>query len=132
MDRIAVTDAQVIDMLKAVVAERPDYVYVAPEHQRTDDEGDQCFYVHTDEDGSNPRPGCVVGEVFHRLGAPLGAFKTWEGSGAFSIAGVIFDGLTLEAREILGITQMWQDRKHPWSVALENGLSLTPVPAEAF
>lgn len=130
MDRIAVTDAQVIDMLKAVVAERPDYVYVAPEHQRTDDEGDQCFYVHTDENGSNPRPGCVVGEVLHRLGIPLDALSSWEGTGAFSITGMLFGDLTLETREILGITQSWQDREHPWSVALENGLARIMAPRE--
>jgi hypothetical protein len=56
------TYGEVLSAMRKVVDERPDYVYR--------DHYDTCRYVQTD-DGQNLVPGCLVGQVWHRLGVPL-------------------------------------------------------------
>jgi hypothetical protein len=56
------TYGEVLSAMRKVVDERPDYVYR--------DHYDTCRYVQTD-DGQNLVPGCLVGQVMHRLGVPL-------------------------------------------------------------
>lgn len=123
-----ITGTQVLETLKAVVAERPDYVYEAPAHQvHMDPEGlinSTCFYVHADEDGSNERPGCLVGEVLHRLGVPLAELAEHEGNGASQVARV-FGVDDRDALTVLDEAQCHQDQGVAWGRALEAALAPT-------
>jgi hypothetical protein len=67
-DFSTVTDAELVDALRMVVAERPDYVYTVPDHMAC---GDSCFYVHYAPDGDEMTPGCMVAVALDRLGVPL-------------------------------------------------------------
>jgi hypothetical protein len=119
-----ITDAELIDALKAVVAESPDHVYTAPQHML--DEGyakSTCFYVHTDEnDETKLSPGCVVGAALHRLGVPLEALQEYEHQNANAVLNVLYPGLSIQAKSFAGRVQLEQDNKFPWGRALAIGL----------
>ncbi|MEW2302590.1 hypothetical protein AB0958_21900 [Streptomyces sp. NPDC006655] len=129
MQRISVPASKVKETLRAVVAERPDYVYELPAHMvgTTLDgvpvtEG-SCLYVHTAEDGTRS-PGCLVGHVLARLGAPLEKFEPLEGTGACNVVPVFLDitGEPDDVREAeleLVYAQCEQDGEATWADALE-------------
>jgi len=123
-EKIDVTEAQIIATLQDVVAEQPDFIYSAPDHMRNDDQGNECFYVHRDEQTGEASPGCVWGHVLSRLGVPLEFMEEFEG---WPVRGFIRDAVTadlsvgfLTAAQRM---QMEQDEHHPWSRALDYGLS---------
>lgn len=94
---ITATDEQVIDVMRAVVAEvGPGFVYERP--APSDTYGDVCMYVHTDDAG-NPRPGCIVGHVLHRLGVPLDVLASHEKNGAMGMINA------LQARHVISMTE---------------------------
>lgn len=121
-----ITDDMVISTLKAVVAEQPDYVYAAPSHMTDDAE---CYYVHTDDDGANQRPGCVVGHVLHRLGISLDEIGEHEDEDAHAAVPALVGGLNQGTMTLLCDVQQSQDRGTPWNVALASALREMGVPA---
>jgi hypothetical protein len=107
MEPVNVTAEKVLETLREVVAERPDYVYEAPEGY-TAGAGVTCFYVHGDV------PGCVVGHVLNRLGVPLSDLALVEGRGAYKVADWFLnitdpDG-AVDVEHVLYAVQMRQDR----------------------
>lgn len=119
MNRPKVTAERVMDVTREVVAERPGYVYSAPEHMDTAEL--DCLYVHTDADGSNPVPGCAVAHVLNRLGVPLDALAIREGDSAYPVVGAVLDisGDAADAQTFLNSVQMAQDAGRTWGDALE-------------
>lgn len=118
---INVTGSAVLDTLREVVAERPDYVYSAPEDQVT--ESLSCYYVHGS--GSDATPGCVVGHVLNRLGVPLEVLSTYEGRDADYVAARVLDvsdDWAADAPHALAVAQIEQDRGAAWGKALARAL----------
>lgn len=109
MDKIITTDDEVMATLRAVVAERPDYVYEAPEE-------DGCVYV---ADGT---PSCLVGHVLHRLGVSLEALSVLDMNGGLAawraVPGVL-DGVSGSTVDRLWAAQTAQDNGDTWGEALE-------------
>lgn len=104
MNDIRFTDEQVMTTLRAVVAERPDYVY---EEIAGDD---SCLYVH------NGAPSCLVGHVLFRLGLPLDVLSENEGgSPGMSVREF---GISHRAADVLDIAQARQDVGESWGDAL--------------
>jgi hypothetical protein len=113
---IKVDATKVMDTLRTVVAERPDYVYEAPEELVTD--GASCFYVHGDA------PGCLVGQVLNRLGVPLTDMERYEGTGAYSLLPHVVEltgdpDAADDVATALTEAQYQQDQGVTWSKALE-------------
>lgn len=125
-ERIKVTEAQVIETLRAVVAERPDHVYNAPDHMRSEDNGNECFYVHVDANGESPEAGCVVGVVLDRLGVPLDQLEGWEATGADTVAPMVLE-TTSDIVALLGHVQYRQDHGKTWSEALAEAETYLPT-----
>jgi hypothetical protein len=127
-----ITDELIISTLRAVVAERPDYVYERPAHMAPIRDGDgeivgECMYVHTDpEDDSKLSPGCLVGTVLYRLGMPLEELQRHEGEGGWDVVDE-FGGD--DSRVVMQDVQLRQDSGVPWGAALE--LALTDPSEEA-
>lgn len=121
-----ITDEQVIATLKEVVAEQPNYVYAAPEHMTS---GTECFYVHMDADGSNQRPGCVVGHVLSRLGISLDELGEHEDAPAGAVVTRLVDGLNVVTEDLLQDVQTSQDGGNSWSEALTSALENAGVAA---
>jgi hypothetical protein len=120
---IETTDAEVLALAKKITDERPDYVYKAPEwepeklHGYAPESFTNCFYVHPREDGKGLQPGCVVGELLHRLGVPLETLAKREGIGAWTLVPETVTGLSHSVRFFLGKIQNFQDEGHSWGEA---------------
>jgi hypothetical protein len=122
---VELTDEKIMETLKAVVAESPDKVYAAPEHMVSLDYSGQptsmtCFYVHTDENGDRPTPGCLVGQVLNRLGVELDYLADREGTGADALGSGL--GISVDARTLLAIAQDRQDHGSTWGKALADAI----------
>lgn len=118
-DPSSVTDAQMLDALRQVAMEKPEYVYTAPEHMKGDFEGASCFYVHfgDDEDDSSLIPGCMVGAALHRLGIPLNLLGQHETRPARWVVRDFFPDVAPETAQIFTRAQGWQDSGEPWGAA---------------
>lgn len=116
---IETTLADVTRTVTELVAEQPDYVYSSPEHQRS---ALTCFYVHTDEDGDNAAPGCLVGAALHKLGVPLDVLSGYEGKDAYRAASNLLtlpsDEQRNSALQFLSAAQSYQDGGLPWGESL--------------
>ncbi|MGQ5602971.1 hypothetical protein [Streptomyces sp. EKS3.2] len=112
-----ITDEKALATLREVVAERPEYMYSAPNHMKEDERDASCFYVHTDEDGSLVSAGCAIGVVLHRLGVPLDALAKEEGCRALGVVRRFFPNLSQRTYERFNDMQMSQDDGNPWGLA---------------
>lgn len=113
MEKIITTDAEVMATLRAVVAERPDYVYDSGDRNEYGDM--TCNYV---QDGT---PSCLVGHVLFRLGIPLtelSAFDVAGGASADGVARLVLDGVTESTIKGLWFAQHAQDHGDTWAEAL--------------
>lgn len=125
MEKIKVSEADVLNTLQAVVDERPDYVYARPAHMPAD--LGLCRYVHTAEGDPETRtPGCLVGQVLSRLGIPLEELQKHEGSGATNVT-PLFIYTTGRAVDILQGAQDNQDGGDAWGEALSGALDDYPA-----
>ncbi|MGW4446470.1 hypothetical protein [Streptomyces sp. NPDC004682] len=113
---ITTTDAEVLETLRQVVSERPEYVYSAPEYMEPN-RGAKCFYVHKDERGANVSAGCVVGVVLHRLGMPLEELADREGDTALQVMNRLVEGTSGATRSALLSIQEYQDEGTAWGTA---------------
>lgn len=109
-----ITDEQLISTLRALAAERPDYVYKAPAHMT----GFKCFYVHTDSSGEPTGPGCIVGAALHRLGVPLEVLAEHEGGPARDVIASLTYGASWGLMHRVGCVQGLQDTGHCWADAV--------------
>lgn len=105
----AITDEKIMATLREVVAERPEFIYQKP----LASEGNVavCRYVHGDV------PGCLVGQVLHRLGVSLGTLSVHEGQPAHSLADTLDIG-SQAVRWALNAAQTAQDGGSTWGEAL--------------
>ncbi|MEQ4716124.1 hypothetical protein [Nonomuraea sp. B19D2] len=111
-----VTDAQVIDAIKAVAAENLDRVYTAPEHMST---SGTCYYGHTDADDEGKlSPGCLVGAAMNRLGVPLETLRRHEETNAFNLLTNLFPLLSTQTCSFANSAQMEQDGGKTWGEAV--------------
>ncbi|MFE5159116.1 hypothetical protein ACFRNT_11390 [Streptomyces sp. NPDC056697] len=118
--KIEITGEQLTAAIREVVAENPERVYEAPQHMRIGGQTSaECYYVHTDVDGENQQPGCVIGHALFRLGVPLWQLADGEGTTAF---GVIPATTTLSDRDPAVVfanrVQDRQDLGATWADAL--------------
>lgn len=112
--------------LEAAVAERGSgYVYKPenPPMRRSFDGGTMCYYVHSDKDGRE-FPGCIAGNVLHRLGVTLHELKQHETTAVSSILENSDSDIewSYDSRHILDAAQSNQDAGDPWGVAVANAL----------
>jgi hypothetical protein len=115
--QVEITDELALSTLRDVVAERPEYVYSAPDHMTEQAEDMSCFYVHSDETGELVSAGCAVGVVLHRLGLPLEELEKEEGATAWSLLRRRFPSLSSQTRNQFNLMQMCQDSGSPWGLA---------------
>jgi hypothetical protein len=124
MERIATTYAKVVELTEARVAERPEYVYGCPDHQRVAEGlGARCYYVHTNTDAQQtPREaGCLVGCVLADLGVPLEELKAQEGNPAGELVVRFLDlpeGEVARTQIFLNEAQYRQDGGKTWGESL--------------
>jgi hypothetical protein len=113
---ITVSGERVIEVLREVVAERPDYVYAAPPEMITTAMlANPCFYVHGE--GADAVPGCVVGAVLNRLGVPLSELAGYEGTPAQHVAERLLE-TDHDVVSMLREVQTEQDQGTSWGDAL--------------
>jgi hypothetical protein len=111
---ITVSGERVIEVLREVVAERPDYVYAAPIGVVTES-SPTCFYVHGE--GADAVCGCVVGAVLNRLGVPLETLAQHEGTPAQHVAETLLE-TDSDVISMLRRVQVAQDHGASWGDAL--------------
>jgi len=112
----AVTPEEIVKALGEAVAEKgADFVY------QPEDFAGFCNYVHG-ADGPRPVPGCIVGNVLHRLGVPLGELANYERRDAYSVANALIEIQAPDGgrsiREKLSLIQVEQDDSMPWGEAV--------------
>lgn len=126
-EKITVSGEKFINTLREVAAERPDYVYEAPDSLRTPGYEEACFYVHPSPDG--PVAGCIIGATLERLGVPLDVLKYFEHDSAGRVMDVLLNitgPMAGAARDIAVAAQDAQDGslnggKLNWSDAVAHG-----------
>jgi hypothetical protein len=124
-EKVLLTEENVTDAFKAIIEEfGADYVY------RKRGLADSCFYVHKTPEGEVP--GCIVGQLLHRLGVPLEVLKKREGRSAWAIfyGDALFDEGEADspvrvegddlARKIQAV-QSAQDHGKTWGEAVKRG-----------
>jgi hypothetical protein len=116
---IVLTDTQVLSALRQIAEENPEKVYEAPADMR--DDWGSCYYVHRDDQG-NESPGCIVGQVLHRLGVPLADLKKAETLGATAAVQRTTEGVSDNVANLLRYVQVKQDRGQTWSKAVADAL----------
>lgn len=96
-----------LTLLREVVAEKPDFVYEPVQI----DIGDvaRCLYVR------NGQPSCVIGQMLHRAGWPIGIIGQYERRAIGAFPETI---VTHKAAYLLSGAQGIQDSGLPWSAAL--------------
>jgi hypothetical protein len=111
MEKITVSAERVINTLREVASEHPDYVYETPEALRDSNYGErECWYVHPYPAG--PVAGCIVGQVLVRLGVPLDVLGEYEHRPARGVVPALLDitGLaSSNAHTMLAAAQSAQD-----------------------
>ena len=119
---IQITEESFVSALRAAVAEKgEDYVYTNPDGREAGDDGEAtCHYVHGDQ------PGCLVGNVLHRLGVPLSVLELHEGGAAYEVMGRIRESGQLDfdlgVRGAAEMAQNRQDAGYSWGYAMEAAL----------
>lgn len=115
---ITTTDAQIMETLREVVAERPEYTYSPPEYMVKEEDGNlACFYVHQDEEGEPVAAGCAIGVVLNRLGVPLPELGEHEGRTAVQLIRDVTEGVSRKSAAALSRMQEYQDEGDPWGTA---------------
>ena len=122
MDKIVVTEAEFWAALEAAVNGRgEDYTY--PQNWKIPGRRDQgsmiCAYVHQ-TNGKTPEPGCIAGDVAHRLGADLRDLSRYEGKPASWVYRELFtitDGNTMGVLNAIDAAQSTQDEGDDWGAA---------------
>ena len=109
---------EVVDMLKAIVAGKEDFVYERVESV--------CLYWTNGEDGTRDA-SCLVGHVFQALGV-LSDLPLWyQNSDANVTVGVLKQkgviNFTRKARALLMAAQGRQDEGTPWGEAVQEALA---------
>jgi hypothetical protein len=126
--KIKVSGEKLIDTIREVSNEHPDYLYEAPQDMRDKVAFEAaCFYVHKSPAG--PVAGCIIGAALTRLGVPLDELSKYEGIGAGAVVPKVLDltgpreGVALV---MAAVTQDAQDgngydRRRTWSEAVAEG-----------
>lgn len=130
-EKITVSGEKLINTIREVADEHPEYLYEAPADMLEEVRYDAaCFYVHTSPAG--PVCGCIVGHALHRLGVPLDELALHEGSGAGRAIPEMLELTGLQAGVSLTMATATQDaqdgagidgKRHTWSNAVAIGSS---------
>ncbi|MFD3361605.1 hypothetical protein ACFWW5_00695 [Streptomyces albidoflavus] len=115
MERIKVTPEQVLDVMREVVAEAgEEFMYEPPGEIGT------CLYVHRTPGDAADVPGCLVGQVLHRLGVPLDELAEHEAERALTMVPEFIDAGKHKGLLALALNraQARQDLGYPWGAAL--------------
>lgn len=108
-DTTKITNKQILDTLKDVVEENPNYVY-ANDHKSRAGEFTQCYYFEAD--GS---PACVVGHVFDRLGVSLEDIGYYFNDKSFyDFSDVVFPSISKTTEIFVNSVQRYQDAGKSW------------------
>lgn len=109
-DTTKITDKQILDTLKDVVKENPDYVY-ANDHQDyySSSSYTECYYY--EEDGS---PACVVGHVFDRLGVSLNDIGYDNDMPFYTFSSELFPNISHTTEIFVSSVQRRQDAGLSW------------------
>ena len=109
--------SRVLDQILAKFGE--DYVYVNRYGEQADpDTRPSCFYVHGDGATRPKEPGCIIGQLLHRLGVPLDSFSLLEGEAADSVVKKFFPRTSGAVLTFLRDVQHWQDGGRSWGAAV--------------
>lgn len=113
---MTLTLQQAVEGLKALAAERPDYVYETPDGYSPG----RCVYANPEA----TEPSCIVGHLLHRNGVPLALLNELDDGDtpAEDISDHPDIPMELEARWLLVAVQGRQDRGVPWGKAVAESL----------
>jgi hypothetical protein len=133
---IEVSKAQVIEAVREVVGERPEYIYTNQLGEVAGQGFTRCYYVHTDKAGKRSA-GCLVGAVLARLGVPLEAMQeAGNTTAAFEVVPQVIDLGNKADNDFtvnyLAYLQREQDNGASWGYALasaNDAFELSPVAA---
>lgn len=107
--------------LEALAAERPDYVYEAPEKEE-EDEAPICMYFHENA------PSCIVGHVMARHGMTQDQLTSFENAGT-AVYG-LFANDTLQVDRKTGVmlsrAQAMQDQGSTWGDSVAEAIEYDP------
>lgn len=126
---VELTLENVIKAAEQAVAEKgEDFVYITPDGQSGNSEWSApCKYIHgTNEDGSQI-PGCIVGNIFIRMGYTIPEwFDSDGGRPASDLYLYLAEGKEWSQKisAFLGRMQNAQDHGRPWGFALERGKAM--------
>lgn len=118
-DTTKITDKQILDTLKDVVKENPDYVY-ANDHRVYYSSGSytECYYFEAD--GS---PACVVGHVFDRLGVSLEDIGYFNEVSFYDFSDVVFPSISKTTEIFVSSVQRSQDAGLSWGEAYDKSVA---------
>ena len=109
---------EVVDMLKAIVAGKEDFVYERVESV--------CLYWTNGEDATRDA-SCIVGHVFQALGVLSDLPHWYQNSDANVTVGVLKQKgvliFTRKAQALLMVAQGRQDEGIPWGEAVQEALA---------
>lgn len=125
-EAVKVPYSQTLEAMRAAVAEKGEgYVYKRQVHPDSPDTGlTSCLNTTPDRTA----PGCLAGEVFHRVGVPLEWLADMANinSGATAVVAKLrhegkfdFDDASVK---LLSEAQSYQDSGTPWGSALEKAI----------
>ena len=107
------TARQIIDEVRRLAAEQPDFVYERPmvedEHGRWV-ESSRCQYLHADG------PGCIIGHAMAGIGVSVPV--TCEGKGVRDVLRFFGIDFTVDEGLFLATVQRAQDRGERWGYAI--------------
>ena len=118
MTREILTAERALQLLREVVAERPGYVYEAPDSRG-------CAYV----DPATGEPSCLVGHVFIRAGWSAAELRRWNRTAVSWLPSNL--AISEGARCMLDEAQQVQDSGWTWGEALLTAEGFAAGPGEA-
>lgn len=110
------TTAQIIDTVRELANENPDFVYERPLVENAHGvtvESSRCQYLHADG------PGCIMGHALSRQGISVPV--SFEGKGINDVLRAFGFAPTDEQARWLNNVQRSQDKGNAWSFAVVDG-----------
>ncbi len=115
------TATQVIEEVRRLAAEQPDFVYAEQEGANPNED---CSYFGCHL-GNTAGQACIVGQALANLNVDMAKLEEAEDSGndtdidSVLVSGIVNITYTSEEAKWLGNVQYHQDRKEPWARAVE-------------
>lgn len=110
------SDRSLVEAVRALAAENPDFVYVNPSGDVAGSNIDidvSCFYVHQTSEGMTP--GCLIGHAAVRAGMSIEDVAKWDDKDEAGAVDVLPDSISEGVREWAEYIQVSQDTGSTWA-----------------